>query len=133
MIKCRDNTFQKLLKVNKLSRLQNQLEFSRVREKDLFRGTLTEFRTLREDEIAIRDQLPDRYFDITYQRELENLGFVWDSHLLLRHVVFDKFASTTEGSMLREFPSPTMFAIGIAFEHSIFRMYILRYVICWLK
>ncbi len=56
-------------------RLQNQLEFSRVREKDLFRGTLTEFRTLREDEIAIRDQLPDRYFDITYQRELENLGF----------------------------------------------------------
>ena len=56
-------------------RLINELEFSRVREKDLFRATLTEFETLRDEEIDIRDELPDRYFDVTYQRELRSFSF----------------------------------------------------------
>ena len=56
-------------------RLTNQIELSRVRDKDFFRVSLTEFRTFRDDEIAIRDELPDRYLDVTYQRSIPALSF----------------------------------------------------------
>ena len=51
-------------------RLTNLFGIRRVREKDLFRGSITEFRTLRDSEIPIRDTLPDRYVEATYRREL---------------------------------------------------------------
>ena len=56
-------------------RLTNQIKLSRVREKDLLRASIAEFRTLREDEIPIRDQLTDRYVDVTYRRILPRLSF----------------------------------------------------------
>ena len=56
-------------------RLTNQIKISRVREKDLLRASISEFRTLREDEIPIRDQLTDWYVDVTYQRNLPSLSF----------------------------------------------------------
>ena len=51
-------------------RLTNELALGRVREKDLFRAGVTEFRTLREQEIPIRDTLPDRFVEASYQRDL---------------------------------------------------------------
>lgn len=56
-------------------RLTNQLSVTRVRDKDLFRAEITEFRTLRESEIPIRDTLPDQFIDIYYERELPELSF----------------------------------------------------------
>ncbi len=52
-------------------RLTNQIAVERVREKDIFRASITEFRTLRESEIAIRDTLTDRYIDVAYLRDLD--------------------------------------------------------------
>ncbi|NNE79269.1 MAG: LPS-assembly protein LptD [Silicimonas sp.] len=56
-------------------RLTNLIAISRVRDKDLFRSEVTEFRSLREDEIPIRDTLPDRFIDIYYEREIPHLAF----------------------------------------------------------
>ena len=56
-------------------RLTNEIQLSRVREKDIFRASLTEYRTLRESEIPIRDTLPDQYLDLTYSREVPELSF----------------------------------------------------------
>ncbi len=56
-------------------RLTNELAVTRVREKDLFRASITEFRTLRESEIPIRDTLPDRFVEVSYIRDLPALGF----------------------------------------------------------
>ena len=56
-------------------RLTNQIEFTRVRRKDLFRASISEFRTLRADEIPIRDTLPDRFFELKYTREIPRLAF----------------------------------------------------------
>ena len=56
-------------------RLTNQLALSRVRDKDLFRAEITEFRTLRESEIPIRDTLPDQFVDLFYEREIPELAF----------------------------------------------------------
>lgn len=56
-------------------RLRNEVEISRVRDKDFFRAGVTEFRTLREAEIDIRDELPDRYVEVTYQRDVPELSF----------------------------------------------------------
>ncbi len=56
-------------------RLTNKLTLSRVRDKDLFRAEVTEFRTLRETEIPIRDTLPDQYLELYYEREIPALSF----------------------------------------------------------
>lgn len=56
-------------------RLTNQLTLSRVRDKDVFRAEITEFRTLRETEIPIRDTLPDQYLELYYEREIPALAF----------------------------------------------------------
>ncbi len=56
-------------------RLTNELAIERVREKDLFRASVTEFRTLRDSEIPIRDTLPDRFIETSYQRDLPRLSF----------------------------------------------------------
>lgn len=56
-------------------RLTNQLEFTRVRKKDIFRGSISEYRTLRESEIPIRDTLPDQFIELNYKREVPDLSF----------------------------------------------------------
>ena len=56
-------------------RLTNAIAITRVREKDRFRTSFTEFRTLRESEIPIRDTLPDRFVEVFYERELPALSF----------------------------------------------------------
>ncbi|NND21754.1 MAG: LPS-assembly protein LptD [Silicimonas sp.] len=56
-------------------RLTNQINVTRVRSKDVFRTSITEFRTLRDSEIAIRDTLPDRLVDVFYLRKVPELSF----------------------------------------------------------
>ena len=56
-------------------RLTNELALDRVRDKDLFRASITEFRTLREQEIPIRDTLPDRFVEVSYERDLADAYF----------------------------------------------------------
>ena len=56
-------------------RLTNQIAISRVRNKDRFRASISEFRTLRESEIPIRDTLPDQFIEAEFQRELPDLSF----------------------------------------------------------
>lgn len=56
-------------------RLTNEIRLARVRDKDRFRASVTEFRTLRETEVAIRDTLPDRFVDVLYEREIPQLSF----------------------------------------------------------
>ena len=56
-------------------RLTNEIAVTRVRAKDRFRASATEFRTLREDEIPIRDELPDRFLEVSYLREAPRLAF----------------------------------------------------------
>ncbi|MEM7752708.1 MAG: LPS assembly protein LptD, partial [Pseudomonadota bacterium] len=58
-----------------IDRLKNELAFTRTRDKDRFRASISEFRTLRESEIPIRDTLPDQFVDIEYLRELPALAF----------------------------------------------------------
>ena len=58
-----------------LDRLTNEVAVTRVRDKDAFRASITEFRTLRENEIPIRDTLPDRFIEIGYRRDLPELSF----------------------------------------------------------
>ena len=56
-------------------RLTNEISITRVRNKDLFRAEVTEFQTLREAEIPIRDTLPDQFLEIYYEREMPSLSF----------------------------------------------------------
>ncbi len=56
-------------------RLTNEFALDRVRDKDLFRASITEFRTLRETEIPIRDTLPDRFIETSYQRDIRSRSF----------------------------------------------------------
>lgn len=56
-------------------RLKNELAFTRVRRKDRFRAAISEFRTLRESEIPIRDTLPDQFIEAVYVREIPDLAF----------------------------------------------------------
>ena len=56
-------------------RLKNELAFTRVRRKDRFRAAISEFRTLRESEIPIRDTLPDQFIEAAYLREIPDLAF----------------------------------------------------------
>lgn len=56
-------------------RLTNRLSITRVRDKDLFRSSVTEFRTLRGSELAIEDTLPDQFIELYYQRDLPELAF----------------------------------------------------------
>lgn len=56
-------------------RLSSEVKVSRVREKDLFRASVTDFRTFRDDEIAIEDQLPNTFVEVAYQREIPALSF----------------------------------------------------------
>ena len=60
---------------DQIDRLTNQVELTRVRDKDLFRGSISEFRTLRDTEIPIRDTLPDQFIELFYQREVPDLSF----------------------------------------------------------
>ena len=57
-------------------RLTNRLSITRVRDKDLFRSSVTEFRTLRGSELAIEDTLPDErlHFTIKPLRQLPKCG-----------------------------------------------------------
>ena len=56
-------------------RLTNELAFTRVRRKDEFRAGITEYRTLRDSEIPIRDTLPDRFLEVSYRRDIPQLSF----------------------------------------------------------
>lgn len=56
-------------------RLTNELAFTRVRRKDVFRAGITEYRTLRASEIPIRDTLPDRFLEVSYSRDIPQLAF----------------------------------------------------------
>ncbi len=56
-------------------RLTNEISITRVRNKDLFRAEITEFRTFRDSEIPIRDTLPDQFIDIYYVRVIPELAF----------------------------------------------------------
>lgn len=56
-------------------RLTNSISIDRVRERDLFRSSVTEFRTLRDSEIPIRDTLPDRFIEVSYIRDIPALAF----------------------------------------------------------
>ena len=56
-------------------RLTNELSFTRVRRKDIFRAGVTEYRTLRDAEIPIRDTLPDRFIEVSYTRDIPQLAF----------------------------------------------------------
>ncbi len=56
-------------------RLKNELAFTRVRRKDVVRAAISEFRTLRESEIPIRDTLPDQFIEAAYLREIPDLAF----------------------------------------------------------
>ncbi|MXQ07540.1 LPS assembly protein LptD [Alphaproteobacteria bacterium GH1-50] len=56
-------------------RLRNEIDLARVRDKDLFRASITEFRSFREADIAINDQLPDRHVEVGYIRDIPSLSF----------------------------------------------------------
>ena len=56
-------------------RLTNQVAITRVRNKDLFRGSISDYRTLRDTEIPIRDTLPDQFIELSYTREIPALAF----------------------------------------------------------
>lgn len=58
-----------------VDRLENQIAVLRVRDKDRFRTAISEFRTLRESEIPIRDTLPDQFIEADYLREIPELAF----------------------------------------------------------
>lgn len=60
---------------NQIDRLTNEAEITRVRNKDVFRGSISEFRTLRDSEIPIRDTLPDQFIELFYKREIPDLSF----------------------------------------------------------
>ncbi|WP_102109737.1 LPS-assembly protein LptD [Oceaniglobus roseus] len=55
-------------------RLASEVKISRARRRDLFIASVTDFRTLRESEIPIRDQLPGTYAYVNYERRLFPLG-----------------------------------------------------------
>lgn len=55
-------------------RLDSEISISRARRRDLFRASLTDFRTLRDAELAIRDQLPGTFGIVSYERRIPALG-----------------------------------------------------------
>ena len=75
-------------------RLTNELALDRVREKDLFRSSITEFRTLRDSEIAVRDTLPDRFVETSYQRDIPTLSFGGRTTLRLDAAALNRPSST---------------------------------------
>ena len=56
-------------------RLRNEVIVTRARSKDLFRASVTDYRTLREDEVGVSDELTDRFVEISYLRDIEALAF----------------------------------------------------------
>ncbi len=56
-------------------RLTNQIGIGRVRNKDRFRASVSAFKTLRDDEIPIRDTLPSQFIEAEYLREIPDLSF----------------------------------------------------------
>ena len=56
-------------------RLINSISIGRVRTKDKFRASVSDFRTLRETEIPIEDTLPDQFIETEFSRELPDLSF----------------------------------------------------------
>lgn len=56
-------------------RLTNQATLSRVRNKNTFRASLSDFRTLRDDELPIQDTLTDQFIEAEYMREIPDLSF----------------------------------------------------------
>lgn len=75
-------------------RLTNQLALDRVRDKDLFRASVTEFRTLREQEIPIRDTLPDRFIEASYERDLSSDYFGGRTSLRFDSAALNRPSST---------------------------------------
>ncbi len=75
-------------------RLTNALKVSRVRDKDFFRSGITEFRTLRENEIPIRRTLPDRFIEATYERIIDPLSFGGRTTLSLEAAALNRPSST---------------------------------------
>lgn len=55
-------------------RLNSEISVSRARRKDLFRASLTDFRTLRPDEVPISSQLPRTFSNVSYERRVKLLG-----------------------------------------------------------
>ncbi len=55
-------------------RLDSEISLTRARRNDLFRASVTDFRTLRPTEIPIRDQLPRTFSTISYERRVAAWG-----------------------------------------------------------
>jgi len=55
-------------------RLDSEISISRARARDLFRASVTDFRTLRAAELAIRDQLPRTFSNVSYERRIQAMG-----------------------------------------------------------
>ncbi|WP_255509313.1 LPS-assembly protein LptD [Oceaniovalibus sp. ACAM 378] len=55
-------------------RLDSEIKLSRARARDLFRASVTDFRTLRDSEEAIRDQLPRTFANVSYERRIALIG-----------------------------------------------------------
>lgn len=56
-------------------RLTNQVAVYRVRKKDRFRASISNFRTLRGSEVDIQDTLPKQFVEAEYLREIPDLSF----------------------------------------------------------
>ncbi|WP_226780591.1 LPS-assembly protein LptD [Oceaniglobus trochenteri] len=55
-------------------RLDSEISITRARQRDLFRASLTDFRTLRASEVPIRGQLPRTFSNVSYERRIKGLG-----------------------------------------------------------
>ncbi len=82
-------------------RLTNQVSVTRVRNKDVFRSEITEYRTLRDSEIETRDTLPARLLNIHYERELPKLALGGRT-----------FASVSSSSLIRPSSESTEEGVG---------------------
>ena len=56
-------------------RLSNEISVTRVRAKDQFRVSATDFRSLRASDTPVRDTLTDKFVEVSYERELPRLSF----------------------------------------------------------
>ncbi len=74
-------------------RLTNSISVDRVREKDVFSFSVSEFRTLRESEIPIRDTLTDRFLETRYRRKLPNLVFGGQTDVFVSAVTLNRPSS----------------------------------------
>ena len=74
-------------------RLTNQISVTRVREKDVFRAAVSEFRTFREDEIPVRDTLPDQFIEVSYIRDLPALSFGGNTELSVDAIAINRPSS----------------------------------------